>query len=111
MAGSQDWTRLSSASRARRADSGWRKNRVRVWVRVALSVPLTDRHRRFLGDVLRAIGGPRSHHSRIHHKRSDRRLILAEHSRLWIERNHHRAAASSHADFGLWCLIMPQLLG
>src|SRR5712691_10937632 len=104
MAGSQDWTRLSSASRARRANSGRRKNRVRVWIRAALSVPLTDCHRGFLGDVLRAISGPRPHHGRVHHKRSDRRLVLAEHSRLWIERNHHRAAASSHADFCLWVL-------
>src|SRR5437667_8485470 len=42
MAGSQNWTRLASASRARRANSGRRKNRVRVWIRAALSVPLTD---------------------------------------------------------------------
>src|SRR5207253_4752041 len=107
MAGSQNWTRLASASRARRANSGRRKNRVRVWIRAALSVPLTDCHRGFLGDVLRAISGPRPHHGRVHHKRSDRRLVLAEHSRLRIERNHHRAAASSDADFSLWILQRP----
>src|SRR6266550_2135409 len=71
---------------------------------LTLSVPLTDCHRGFLGDVLRAISGPRPHHGRVHHKRSNRRLVLAEHSRLRIERNHHRAAASSDADFSLWIL-------